>query len=172
MLMSEATYIYAWCLDLCLYLAVLRAFCALSQVPREQLNTSYCPIRMISLRCFLSFIAGRYFPCSTWTSNPFLFPVLKLRRILRKNYLQNSIFTQKPSRPPTTNLDSQQYTYYYKQARHNRITRFDCLLISFLPQIQPKQHIRHQFCKNPSVVLETSFEDPQQKKFTSWQPRT
>jgi hypothetical protein len=38
MLMSEATYIYAWCLDLCLYLAVLRAFCALRQVPREQLN--------------------------------------------------------------------------------------------------------------------------------------
>jgi hypothetical protein len=82
-----------------------------------------------------------YFPRSTWTSNPFLFPVLKLRRIQRKNYLQNSIFTQKPSLPPTTNLDSQQYTYYYKQARHNCITRFDFLLIPLLPQIQPKQHI-------------------------------
>jgi hypothetical protein len=30
----------AWCLDLCLYFAVFRAFCALSQVPREQLNTN------------------------------------------------------------------------------------------------------------------------------------
>jgi hypothetical protein len=38
MLMSEATYIYAWCLDLCLYLAVLCALCVLSQVPQEQLN--------------------------------------------------------------------------------------------------------------------------------------
>jgi hypothetical protein len=104
-----------------------------------------------------------YFPRSTWTSNPFLFPVLKLRRILRKNYPQNSIFTQKPSRPTTTNLDGQQYTYYYKQARHNRITRFDFLFISLLPQIQPKQHIWQHFRKNSGVALETSFEDPQQK---------
>jgi hypothetical protein len=102
----------------------------------------------------------------------FYCPVLKLRRILRKNYLQNSIFTQKPSLPPTTNLDSQQYTYHHKQARHNRITRFDFLLIPLLPQIQPKQHIRHHFRKNPGVVRDTSFEEPQQKTFTNWQPRT
>jgi hypothetical protein len=94
---------------------------------------------------------------------PVFISTLKLCRILRKNYLKNSFLTQKPSRPPTTNLDSEQYTYYYKQARHNRITWFDCLLIPLLPQIHPKQHIRHHFRKNPSVVLETSFEDPQQK---------